>query len=324
MKNSFGSSFRCALRHGISLFVGFWRGGILYSVRDGVFRSLFQQPASCSSFRFSSLRAFKRHISSTTGLLSARRSIQALRHARLHTYANVIMDLSIRLSRPIRFFDTVASNIRCSKESFILYYPAINKVARQRPNFFRRAVLTVAASRNRAPSAALRGSSPHLSRGQATLVEQVYVVARGSKMLAADRFGLRFSLDDACKPARSWSHEAKTQAKTHAIRLHRFGSHERVNSSGISSRVETAIAQGSCTGVHTGISRAKYHYCSINPDGRTSENRGSICGNTVPWNCASFRIPMINKHLDLSQNGPPLANCVAPARVRMYWCPESS
>src|SRR5271156_3261089 len=47
LKNSFGSSFRGALRHGISLFVGFWRGGILYSVRDGVFRSLFQQTANC-------------------------------------------------------------------------------------------------------------------------------------------------------------------------------------------------------------------------------------------------------------------------------------
>src|SRR5580658_9655178 len=43
LKNSFGSSFRGALRHGISLLVGFWRGGILYSVRDGVFRSIFQQ-----------------------------------------------------------------------------------------------------------------------------------------------------------------------------------------------------------------------------------------------------------------------------------------
>src|SRR6202167_4744868 len=49
LKNSFGSSFRCALRHGISLFVGFWRGGIHYSVRDGVFRSLFQQPVSYSN-----------------------------------------------------------------------------------------------------------------------------------------------------------------------------------------------------------------------------------------------------------------------------------
>src|ERR1700677_3120084 len=46
LKNSFGLSFRGALRHGISLFVGFWRGGILYSVRDGVFRGLFQQPVS--------------------------------------------------------------------------------------------------------------------------------------------------------------------------------------------------------------------------------------------------------------------------------------
>jgi hypothetical protein len=46
LKNSFGPSFRGALRHGISLFVGFWRGGILHSVRDGVFRSLFQQTVS--------------------------------------------------------------------------------------------------------------------------------------------------------------------------------------------------------------------------------------------------------------------------------------
>jgi hypothetical protein len=46
LKNSFGSSFRGPPRHGISLFVGFWRGGILYSVRDGVFRSLFQQTAN--------------------------------------------------------------------------------------------------------------------------------------------------------------------------------------------------------------------------------------------------------------------------------------
>ena len=46
LKNSFGLSFRGALRHGISLFVGFWRGGIHYSVRDGVFRSLFQQTAN--------------------------------------------------------------------------------------------------------------------------------------------------------------------------------------------------------------------------------------------------------------------------------------
>jgi hypothetical protein len=46
LKNSFGSSFRGAVRHGISLFVGFWRGGIPYIVRDGVFRSLFQQTAN--------------------------------------------------------------------------------------------------------------------------------------------------------------------------------------------------------------------------------------------------------------------------------------
>jgi hypothetical protein len=151
----------------------------------------------------------------------------------------------------------------------------------------------------------------------------VYVVTRGTKMFATDRFVLRFSVSNARKAARAWSHKAKTQAKPLAIRFHRLGTQSRVNLCDTSSRVETIIAQSLCIGVHTGIFRAKYHYCSINTDGRTSENRWSICGNTVPWNCASFRIPLINKHLDLSQNGPPLANYVAPARVPTYWCPET-
>jgi hypothetical protein len=46
LKNSFGLSFRGALRHGISLFVGFWRGGIPCCARNGEFRSLFQQAAN--------------------------------------------------------------------------------------------------------------------------------------------------------------------------------------------------------------------------------------------------------------------------------------
>jgi hypothetical protein len=45
LKNSFGSSFCGAMRHGNSLFVGYWRGGIPCSARNDRFRSLFQQAA---------------------------------------------------------------------------------------------------------------------------------------------------------------------------------------------------------------------------------------------------------------------------------------
>src|ERR1700734_796777 len=46
LKYSFGSSFRGARRPGISLFVGFRRGGIPCCARNGEFRSLFQQAAN--------------------------------------------------------------------------------------------------------------------------------------------------------------------------------------------------------------------------------------------------------------------------------------
>jgi len=43
----------------------------------------------------------------------------------------------------------------------------------------------------------------------------------------------------------------------------------------------------------------------------------------IPQNRAVSAILMIYKDLDLFQNGPRLANCVVPAHVHLYWCPNS-
>ena len=143
-------------------------------------------------------------------------------------------------------------------------------------------------------------------------------------MAITDRFELRSS-SNARKSARARSHKAKTQAKPRAIGLHRLDTQGRVNSYDISSRVETIIVQrlhaSACLRTING--RGSYHYCSINPQRRNSENCWSFCGNPGTSNSANFRTPLINKHLDLFQNGPPLANCVSPARVLLYWCPET-
>jgi hypothetical protein len=143
-------------------------------------------------------------------------------------------------------------------------------------------------------------------------------------MAATDRFGLRSSRN-ARKSAHAWCHKAKTKAKPRAIRLHWLGQQDRVNSYDISSRVETNIVRrlhpsARLPSINT---RGPYHYCSINPQRPNSENSWSICGNPETSDPADFRTPLINKHLDLFQNGPPVANCVSPARVLMYWCPET-
>jgi hypothetical protein len=140
-------------------------------------------------------------------------------------------------------------------------------------------------------------------------------------MAATDCFGPRFSISDAPNAARAWSHKAKTHAKPEP-----FGSIDSGRKAVLTHVICRLGLRRLCPdfahSVHTGISWAKYHYCSINADGPTSENRWSICGNTVPWNCASSRIPLINKHLFFPQNGPPLANYSPPARVLLYWCPK--
>ena len=137
-----------------------------------------------------------------------------------------------------------------------------------------------------------------------------------------NRFRLRFSLANARRSASSWGHMAKMRAESRLTQLHRFEQRIRINSCGISSLVETIILRRICVRLLTISARSRYHYCSINLRGRNSENCWSICGNPAPWNCADFLIPLTRKHLDLFQNGPPLANYVPPARVLMYWCPE--
>ena len=143
------------------------------------------------------------------------------------------------------------------------------------------------------------------------------------KMPAAERFGLRFSLAILRQPATSRGHQAKTQVESRTIRIHRFGPHSRINSCGIPSRVETIIPRRTRVTLITTCGSCEYHYCSINTERRNSENCWSNCGNLAPSISTHFRILLKNKHLDLFQDGPLLANCAPPARVPVYWCPET-
>jgi hypothetical protein len=136
-------------------------------------------------------------------------------------------------------------------------------------------------------------------------------------MATTDRFELRSSAN--ARKSAAWRHNAKTQAKPRAIRLHRLGPQGRVNSYDISSRIETIIVRRlhASARLRTIDGRGPYHYCTINPRRRNCENCWSFCGNPGTSNSAGFRTPLINKHLDLLQNGPPLANYGA-TRPRTY------
>lgn len=145
---------------------------------------------------------------------------------------------------------------------------------------------------------------------------------RGTNMVAANPFRLRFSRASANEPASGWGQKAKALAKTCAIWLDRIQPNDCICSCGIASRAETIMSRRICVSLVTSSGRAQYCYCSISAERRHSENCWSICGNPVPSISSDFRIPLKNKHLDLFQNGPRLANCLLPARVLMYWCPE--
>ncbi len=142
-------------------------------------------------------------------------------------------------------------------------------------------------------------------------------------MAAADRFGLRFSSANARKPASCWGHKAKTRANSHPVQPQKFGPLSRVNSYDMPSRVETIIPRRGCVTQLRACGPYEYHYGSINTERRNSENCWSNCGNPAPLSSTHFRNKLINKHLDLFQDGPRLANHVPPARVPRYWCPES-
>jgi hypothetical protein len=91
------------------------------------------------------------------------------------------------------------------------------------------------------------------------------------------------------------------------------------------SRVETIIPRNPLRSqtitVPLGVN-TQYHYPSVKPVRRKSENCCTNCGNLAPLILTVFRNLLINKHLDLFQNGPRLANCVVPAQVHLYWCPK--
>jgi hypothetical protein len=141
-------------------------------------------------------------------------------------------------------------------------------------------------------------------------------------MAPTNRFGPGFLPANAGEPASGWCQWAKTQATPRVIRPHLTGANYRINSCCTPSRVETIIPRRSCVRIRSSAQR-KYHYCSINPERRNSENCCRYCGNPATWLSSDFRILLKDKHLDLFQNGPRLAKSVAPAQVHLYWCPDS-
>ncbi len=245
------------------------------------------------------------------------RAAEANRRAAFHIYPRVITCRTMNRARHIRFFDAVASNIRCSKETFILYYPAINKGVGQRcgaQGLLRRVLVNVAVSQTGVQRAALTTGFPAFfsSEGHGRRIG-VGRRQRAMKMAAADRFGLRFSLATVGKPASRGDSKAKTQAALHAIRFHPSGLRGRISSCAISSRVETIIPRRTCVSLRNGSRAGAYHYCSMNAERRNCENSWSNCGNLAPSGSRHFRIALRLKNLGLSHNGPLRANHLPPA-----------
>jgi hypothetical protein len=138
-------------------------------------------------------------------------------------------------------------------------------------------------------------------------------------MSAVDRLGLQCLLAGAPKPRSSRIHKAKTRAASRAVRLRRCGPQSRVNSYGISFRVERMIGPRVCVSVVNSNSQKKYYYFSIDTKRRNSEKTWTICGNPAPSIFAYF-IRLTNKHLDMFRNGTQLDGRDLPARVPGYWC----
>ena len=68
--------------------------------------------------------------------------------------------------------------------------------------------------------------------------------------------------------------------------------------------------------------RIRYRYPVATARGQNSENCWMICGNLAPSDFRLFRNMLSGKGLYLLQSGMLLANRVAPALVRLYWCPK--
>jgi hypothetical protein len=88
---------------------------------------------------------------------------------------------------------------------------------------------------------------------------------------------------------------------------------------------ETQIPDGrtkSSKTLKSAVMRIQYRYPSASARGQNSENCWMICGNLAPSDFPLFSNLFSNKDLELSRSGMLLANCVAPALVRLYWCPK--
>jgi len=145
-------------------------------------------------------------------------------------------------------------------------------------------------------------------------------------MAAADRFMLRLSPANAVETKGSWRKKATALTGNYAARVFRIDAGKGMHPYFTESRVETInprIRSRSMFTARTADIRPPYHYYGIKVNGRYSENSCRYCGNLAPSTFVVSRSRLINKHLDLFQNGPPLANCVLPARVLEYWCPNS-
>ena len=139
---------------------------------------------------------------------------------------------------------------------------------------------------------------------------------------------LEFSLSPTprSEPARLGNQQPKTVATTCNATRHLISSRDRGTSCQEVSRVETIIprfpARNSMLAILAGTA-TQYHYFSTTRVGQNSENSCSYCGNPTPFILDALRNLLISKDLDLVQSGPPLANRMLPAQVRLYWCPET-
>jgi hypothetical protein len=70
------------------------------------------------------------------------------------------------------------------------------------------------------------------------------------------------------------------------------------------------------------VIRIRYRYPVATARGQNSENCWMICGNLAPSDFRLFCNILSSKGLYLLRSGMLLANRVAPALVRMYWCPK--
>jgi hypothetical protein len=135
-------------------------------------------------------------------------------------------------------------------------------------------------------------------------------------MASVKNFDLGFKLSPTPSPPSLSCQKRRKATLIRDAEFRMIGSTNKANLYQRKSRVETMNLGGpACIG-------SQYHYRRATRVGHKSENSCSYCGKPAPSILEVFRNLHINKHLDLVQSGPLLANLAAPAPVHSYWCPE--